>query len=44
MTITALGAYKTVLKMQPGKIKIKEIRNYEAKNDINGKAARLGSS
>ena len=25
--------------MQPGKIKIKEIRNYEAKNDINGKAA-----
>ena len=36
MTITALGAYKRVLKMQAGKIKIKEIRNYEAKNDING--------
>ena len=36
MTITALEAYKRVLKMQPGKIKIKEIRNYEAKNDING--------
>ena len=36
MTITALGAYKRVLKMRPGKIKIKEIRSYEAKNDING--------
>ena len=35
MTIRALGAYKRVRRARPGKIKIKEIRNYEAKNDIN---------